>query len=432
MFTCTHQITGKRITSISRKWHGREEELRAMGRNDSLICSFCKEPLTFRHGAVKRAHFAHRKASECPLDSHRSAEELEAKVLLFERLEETSGIQVEVDVLLNGETCPIDILVSKNGNPAYAYWFLSQNRREMEKFLHPATSRDIPYFLIYTQSKLLQLRQSLYLQKPQRDNISYHKEFDDFSFTHRGHLNFIDTKTAEISIFRGLRSRHDKQVFDYHVIRRCPVNQLIIQPDGEWLTEGDITYSRERKIQIKKEKEAATKQQRIDQQERKIRIQRQQEADKKRAIFEAEAEKRRVVLEEKSQEKSQRSEDLRRELEYEKIHGRYRLCIYCGNKTDQWSIRKPDGQCVCSPCLHHHNQQQSKISFAFTESEDPSKKVESSVISPHLSQQKPTEKKIYTCELCETQTTDWSSCKPAKNTCICNNCLTDHNRSIEW
>lgn len=114
MYTSQQQTTGTRITSVSKEWRGREEDLRRLGQSDELVCQYCRELVTFRSGEINRPHLAHRQDTKCPLTGNRSPQEIEAKAQLYEALEHTWCDEVQMDVMLEGESQPIDILLLKN------------------------------------------------------------------------------------------------------------------------------------------------------------------------------------------------------------------------------------------------------------------------------------------------------------------------------
>jgi len=435
MFTCLHLNTQQRITSISRRWRGRDDELRKLGRSDNLRCPYCKEPLTFRHGAKTRPHFAHRQTSECPLDSDRSAEETEAKAILFERLEEQLGDDVALDVLLENETRTIDILVSSQGKPLHAYWLMSQNRRQMEQFLHPATSRDIPHQIIYTQSKHHIVNDQLKLPKPQRESIQYSEKFDDFSkhsAKNLGHLMFLQATPARIRIYRGLTGGYHS-LHTFEILRRNPLTDLIVQQDGELITREDLTEMEQRR--------ARRKQRKKEQQQNKDRRKNLEQQRKQKQLQQDEEEQQRGRLKkQQSKESKQFRWELKQQAEDEfKIaqirqknrqwENKFRTCTYCHQSKTQWSIQQPNGKCVCTACLAQHNSQQANASFDFADTDEPPH--DQSSAASH-DQQPLLTKETYTCEYCGRHTSEWSRCKPGKKTCICHHCLETHNQSIKW
>lgn len=408
MFTCSRLNTTQQITSISRRWAGQDEALRKLGRSDQLRCPYCDASLTFRHGAVTRPHFSHRKASTCPLNSDQSPEEIEAKALLFEHLEKQLGDDVALDVLLEGETRTIDILISVNGKPLYAYWLMSQIRRQMEQFVHPTDSKNIPYQIIYTQSKHQLVEDELKLQKNHSQTITHSSEFDDFWQTSLGHLIFLDTETARIRIYRGLSGGY-KSLYSYEALRRSTIKELTAQPDGQLATKEDVCEANDRCNLREQQNKEEQRLQKLAREEELHRKQQQKPPEQRR-------------WEHKQQRKDSYKQTIHHQIQ-QKRENQSRTCIHCKKTLTQWSIQLPGENCVCNQCLNLHNQQQSNAPFDFVND------TESTAPPTALN---PTQKTSYTCECCGELTSEWSSCKPGTKTCICNACLPNWNRKIQW
>jgi len=313
MFTCLNQHTNERLTSISKHWRGREGELRKLGRSDCLVCSYCKELVTFRSGEFKQPHFAHRQASKCPLKGKRSTEEIEAKAQLFEALEQIWDGEVRIDTILDGTTQPIDILLLQDGTPFSAYWIMSKTTRKFYEFIVPATQYKIPYHIIYTGAAHKYSEDLLFLEKQQRDQIHYNKLFDSSEYSKRGHLSFINIETSSLIIYRYLTCYHSPKAYRYDIIRNTLLENILIHPNGELITVDDLTHSEERMQQIHRTKEKAHS----------------------RAI----AKKKSDTAHLKRQQDAKEPE-----------------CIYCKTKTRQYTILMANSKCVCTPCVARHNQ----------------------------------------------------------------------------
>lgn len=386
MFTCLNKHTNEHLTSLSKRWRGREVELRKLGRSDCLVCSYCKELLTFRCGQVTRPHFAHRHASKCPLDGKRSPEEVEAKAQLYEVLEHIWDGEVRMDALLEGESQPIDILLIRDDSPFAAYGILSKSIRKFEIFSSPANNRGIPFHILYTGDAHKRSDDQIILQKQQRDLIDHTKQFDSCERPNHGHLSFIDSDSSELLIYRGLICQHAPNGYSFDLVRQSSLNAISIHTNGELITPEDVHYAkgyedRLQRVQLE-----------IDRRKEEIR---QQEIARVKA---AQAEIKR------QQEAKQRT------------------CIYCQLITtpQHWSIELPCRECVCTKCLPLHNEKQARVSVDFTEKS--------------LDKTPPPKKTApaYTCECCGKYTCDWGFCSPGKNTCVCNSCLPTYNQSIQW
>ncbi len=381
MFISLQQTTGSRITSLSKQWRDREEELRKLGQSDELICPHCKELVTFRCGEINRPHFAHRQDTKCPLKGNRSPQEIEAKAQLYEALEHTWPDEVQMDVMLDGETQPIDILLLKNGEPFAAYWTLSRTIRNWDAFTAPAENHQIRYHIIYTGDAHKHPEDQLILQKQQRDQIHHSQEFDSCEFANHGHLSFIDIESSQLVIYRGLTCVHSPNGYQYELKRTAPLRQLHINTNGELITSEDISYTKELAILIKQRQEELHR--RIEEKHRRERE-------------EAEARAKRLISQQQRQQKTKQ-----------------RQCIYCHQDTDAWALFRPGGKCVCHACLPNHKQQNPNSAAGVL------KRAETAA-RPKIG--------VYTCVYCKKETSEWSIMSNANKTCVCKECLPEHNR----
>lgn len=387
MFTSLLQSTGTLITSLSKQWQGREQELRKLGQTDALVCPHCKELLTFRSGKIKRAHFSHRQDTKCPLNGYRPPQEIEAKAQLYGALETLWPGGIQMDVILQGETLPIDLLLLKKNSPYSAYWILSRTIRKWDTFIGSATHNQIPHHILYTGDAHKHPHDELILPKQLRDQICHSKEFDSCEFPNLGHLTFINTQTSQLHIYRGLHCVHAPTAYDYELKRNSPLSGIHIHTHGELITKADLEFAEAQTIKLAKAKEESLRKN----EERSQRKQAEQIAAKARA---------------RHLEESQKL-----------------LCIHCNTKTKQYSIQLPKCECVCNSCLPYHNKKTSCSPHTF--SDPPAKQAPSS--HPHGSE-------IYTCRYCKKQTSEWSISTPGKQSCVCHACLPQHNQRTqrEW
>ena len=150
MFNCLDTRSGSLVVTLSKQWAKREDEMREMARGEVFCCAACKSPIWFKCGDIMRPHFAHRSDSKCPLNSNKSAEELEAQALIYQHLEQNCNQELAIDVLIEEEQHPIDILIGNEKSYQRAFFFFSRDRRNLHQLLQPAKSRNIPLQIIYT------------------------------------------------------------------------------------------------------------------------------------------------------------------------------------------------------------------------------------------------------------------------------------------
>jgi competence protein CoiA len=78
------------------------------------FCSCCNQPVIFKKGAVKIAHFAHKSISNCPLSENESEEHLFIKTSIYNSLKKYSFIEnLEMEKYLKESIA--DIYYEKNG-----------------------------------------------------------------------------------------------------------------------------------------------------------------------------------------------------------------------------------------------------------------------------------------------------------------------------
>jgi hypothetical protein len=85
MYKALNLATQQDIIILSPAWTGRLPALRALDRQDLLVCPACRRPVRVRAGRTRRRHFAHKHLENCPYQSA-SPLLLEARAVLYEWL----------------------------------------------------------------------------------------------------------------------------------------------------------------------------------------------------------------------------------------------------------------------------------------------------------------------------------------------------------
>jgi len=348
MFGCRKKTTNERIVSISADWINRPDHLRQLATADELICPLCQFSLNYRCGAINRPHFSHRPTYEvndksCPLSKERrSKEESEAMLLLFQALERKYPSAVEAEVLLPSERQTIDILITKDGKPVHAYWLMSRHRRQstIEQLLAPATSRGIPYHVVFTRETHRLEGEILHLSPTQAKQIQYTEAFDicEDDGDDDGHLYFLDMNEASILIYRGLfQRRHHTSTYRYWGCREALLDDILLHETGTIITQNDqADYSAKQSLHVAKQKRLLT--------------------TLPPSVIDDDISAE-TTGNDVSEPQIKRQKNTY-QPNYEKL-----ICKYCSKAMEKYTIRLADKTCVCHDCLSVHNQQTNQKDF---------------------------------------------------------------------
>jgi uncharacterized protein YbaR (Trm112 family) len=242
MFTAIRQDGGTRVTSIDPGWREREDELRALAASDRIVCPGCRQPLRYRRaGEHRRPHFAHRNLNDCPMGSQ-TAEVLEGKAQIYLWLKSKYAEQVEMDIDLGipGWDRPADVVVRQNGQDTLAYWVFDRGPRHRAPLLY-AIPAHIRRQVVFTESAMsAQVEQShrLVLSRALRDFMV--TSTYDRPHKNRSHLQFLNTQTGRISIYRGLHCIHAPSGYEARSVHSADLKDAGICPEtGEFITSDD-------------------------------------------------------------------------------------------------------------------------------------------------------------------------------------------------
>lgn len=132
MFRALHRETQEPLISLDGRWKDELELLRSLDRDDKLICPECGANVRIRAGQHKRWHFAHKNASDCPLNDS-EPQRLEIRALLYnwlasKRPRVTLGIEERIS--LGQRKLVIDCTVELANQERIAYFVLASGIRE--------------------------------------------------------------------------------------------------------------------------------------------------------------------------------------------------------------------------------------------------------------------------------------------------------------
>jgi hypothetical protein len=412
MFICLYKDSNQLINSVHHYWIHQRAVLKNHAHKDSLLCQMCNEPLNYRSGPIRQPHFAHRPDSTCPFQgSDSNLEETTAKIKLFQILEPLLGENVQMDVLLDGETTTIDILISNEGKPITAFWLMSKDRKMANDLVHLANKYNASHEFIYTRSKHILKDDTLELSKMQRDNLANFALLDQIDSSFRGHLTCIDVNLdnhGTLSIYRGLKQCCAK----IHEFRK--IRTINLESDGDNNPCLNLHHSKylisSDEVNLIKENEEELKRREAEEIRRRDREKKQSEINKIIAIEQLEAEeaerKASLALKKHLEEKEHQSK-----LAFEKRQEqeRWLTCHYCNEKVTEWITKKKHRKCVCLNCEPRHLEKRSELRIS-EENTIP--------ISPITTNQ-PSD---YSCRLCGKIVADPSSYRESDRTCECSEC----------
>ena len=288
-----------------------------------------------------RSHFAHRSDSKCPLNSKKSAEELEAQALIYQHLEQNCDHELAIDVVLEEEQQPIDILVGYEKSYQRAFFFLSRDRRNLYELLEPAKSRNIPVQIIYTQSRHALQDELLKLSKQQIDHAWHSKRYDPHQHPNYGHLYFLDTEDSTFHIYRGLKPSNKCRLYCSEHQQSISTSELKIDEFGELYTDADESERISRSSEAVEPVAIEHKPQPIDIEEPEGGIYPWEDESKPQTLATSQSSSYR--------DEERREEAVRRGLE---SFAQPLRCEDCGTMTTEWNQAQPSrGTCVCNKCI---------------------------------------------------------------------------------
>ena len=131
MFKSTDCKSRQQIIILDPYWNEETiDQLRTKGRENSLACPVCKQPVHVKAGEKNRWHFAHKNLSNCPL-KHESPNVLQARSLLYKWLKSKYGDRVTIEKHFPDSDLPrpLDCYVEISETQKFGYWILEKGVR---------------------------------------------------------------------------------------------------------------------------------------------------------------------------------------------------------------------------------------------------------------------------------------------------------------
>lgn len=336
MFKALDRQNQVEIILLAEKWRTRLEELRALDHADALLCQECLQPVRLRAGAVKRWHFAHKHANNCPYERE-SPELLEARAMLYRRLVEEFGEQASLERRVGNGALPraVDCWVDA-GAESIAYWIFDAGLRpEARVRLDLALLRAARHaHYLFTATMLrpeAEHPDTLHLTTTERE-LSRQTYFDleerAGGFGSGTSLHYLDAATESLITYRQLHLVHEPQ--GYAGQRWCSplAAALISRRTGELAHPGELEQAR----QLHQRKQLA-----------------EQAAMERREL------PARTVLPAVALEAAEEEAATALPTPGQPAAGladREGVCIFCGRTTtDWWKHDGATGRCKCRDCL---------------------------------------------------------------------------------
>jgi hypothetical protein len=148
---------------------------------------------------------------------------------------------MDVDLNIPGWNRAADVVVRPDDRIVFAYWVFDRGPRHRGPLLY-AIPAHIRRQVVFTESAMSgQAEQSyrLVLSAALRDFMV--ASAYDRPHKKQGHLQFLNTQTGQISIYRGLHCIHEPSVYDARALLSVDLKDALICPEtGEVITSDDV------------------------------------------------------------------------------------------------------------------------------------------------------------------------------------------------
>ena len=334
MYKAVHARSGEEILSLGPNRQERTERLRALDREDLLLCQGCRQSVRLKSGARKRPHFAHKHLQGCSYGSV-SPRLLEARGLLYETLAGHYPGSVDVEWLPADIDLPrpVDCVVRAETG-SFAFWLVDsllklETRGQilaaferldlpvtlllLANLLHPDPEH--PAWLLLSPTERDFLCQTLY------DEIGHEQRL--FAHEFGSTLHYLDVEGRRLITYRSLERVHAPSVFSGRR-EECALEDVALSAQGQFVHPGE-------------ERDLAAS-----------RGQRQRQAERARRWLEP------VAAQAGSLSGGKKNTINRSVPDAEQLHTERVTCIYCGEQTDNWwTAWSEDGERLgkCRACL---------------------------------------------------------------------------------
>ncbi|MBU0944746.1 MAG: hypothetical protein KJ804_19740 [Proteobacteria bacterium] len=359
MFKSTDCQSSQEIIILDPYWN--EEtvgQLRTKGRENSLACPVCKQPVHVRAGEKNRWHFAHKDLSNCPL-KYESPNILQARSILYKWLKSKHGDSVTIEKHFPGSDLPrpLDCYVEISETQKFGYWILEKGVRSRFPIEMALSELNIAntWVFLSTMLKVDQERTDSAHLSPTEREFTYSSEYNQIYSSSDQALNYLNIENNLVTTLRGLYCIHSPQQFRFceQLIDELP-NMLVSPKTGELVHPGE----HEKLLEL--QENDRLEQQREE--ELKIRLQEQAREQQQARQLEWECERERLLTQ-KEQVKIKTKfsvPDVQKEQQRDAIKQPvtsglepHYLCSVCGISTVTWTMLDTGkNTCICSrECL---------------------------------------------------------------------------------
>jgi hypothetical protein len=240
MFRVIHKETRGEIISLDDCWRTRLDDLRALDRDNQLVCPECSGSVRVRAGQYNRWHFSHKDAGECPL-SESDSERVQLRALIYGWLagkqpKLTLGIEERLHV--EGKVYFVDCVIVLDGGVRVAYFALSAGIRNRQTLLREARKQYGHCHWIFHSRTLKPFRKSeISLSTTHRDLMCPLAQGAATALAD-GALHFLNPQTQELTTFRRLSCTHHPQGFR-GVKHESPFKTMLVGPKNGELVHPD-------------------------------------------------------------------------------------------------------------------------------------------------------------------------------------------------
>ena len=228
VYKALHRETGEEIISLSPEWRKRLADLRALDRQDILVCQACWQPLRLKAGKQRRPHFAHKHLKGCSFGAESPAV-VEARGALYERLVELYPGMVELEIPLPDSGLPraVDVWV-ESGQERLAFWVvettLKLEARERICAGFEAAGLAVVWVMcarmLHPDEKTQSRIQPRIRLSPTERDFRRSTPFDEIGKENRisgedfgASLHYLDAEAGLLTTFRSLERVHAPNVF---------------------------------------------------------------------------------------------------------------------------------------------------------------------------------------------------------------------------
>jgi hypothetical protein len=333
MYKAIDRLNNREVVIIDPKWADAIESLRAMDRQDILLCQGCNQPVRVRAGEERRHHFAHKHLRNCNY-ADESLALREARAVLYQWLVGKFGDHVTIEKKDDAFFRPIDCWVEKDSKK-YAYWIIDVTMKPDKRLqvLEGFLGLGVVAIFVFTADMLHGDpgdAARIHLTTTEREFL----QRSDYDLGKGQSLHYLDSATRRIHTYRSLQLVHSPQVYE-GVRFDIGLDDVLISPkNGEFVHPGE----RERLSQYREEQEAM---------EKRLR---EAEEHNRRFVLSRMAEPRPVSMPRPTSNPA----PLRERPPYSIIQSLEKVgtCVFCGRETtDWWTHDGTTGMCKCNACL---------------------------------------------------------------------------------